>query len=90
MPATFPFYIGLLLLLASGTDAGQHAAEMENQRRGVRDASALACVISVLVPDGHLRRGISFLGIYLSSALLIGYFMRRHGSFGWPFSIASP
>ncbi len=26
---------------------------------------------------------ISFLGIYVASFLLIGYFMRRHGKYGW-------
>ena len=27
--------------------------------------------------------GVSLVGIYVASALLIGYFMRRHGRFGW-------
>ena len=31
---------------------------------------------------------IAGIGIYVSSALLIGYFMRRHGRYGWPASVA--
>jgi len=26
---------------------------------------------------------VPFLGLYLPGALLIGFFMRRHGDFGW-------
>jgi len=31
---------------------------------------------------------ISFLGIYVASIFLIGYFMRRHGKYGWIATIA--
>jgi len=29
-----------------------------------------------------------YLGIYLPSALLIGFFMRRHGNFAWPMTMS--
>ena len=84
----FPFYIGLLLLLASGTTLISTLLKWKTRDGEFATRSALACVISILIPMVIYVAAISFLGIYLSSALLIGYFMRRHGGFGWPFSIA--
>jgi putative tricarboxylic transport membrane protein len=37
----------------------------------------------VLVPIVVYVIGISLLGIYVASLLLIGYFMRRYGKYGW-------
>jgi hypothetical protein len=84
----FPFYIGLLLLLASGTTAISTLLHWKRSNPAFATRSALALVISVLVPMIVYVVAISFLGIYVASALLIGYFMRRHGNFGWLFSVS--
>jgi putative tricarboxylic transport membrane protein len=80
----FPFYIGLALAAAglvgvtdalrAGISAGQAFASREQLGR----------VAQVFVPTAIYVAAIYGLGIYLASALFIGYFMRRHGGFGWP------
>jgi putative tricarboxylic transport membrane protein len=84
----FPFYIGILLLAASGTTAVKTVLAWRRSDEQFATRPALAMVFAVLVPMIVYVVAISFLGIYLASALLIAYFMRRHGKFGWPFSIA--
>ena len=79
----FPFYIGLLLLAASTTTFVRTLVHWKRHNPAFATRSALASVVSVLVPMAIYVVGIAFLGIYVASALLILYFMRRHGSFGW-------
>lgn len=83
----FPFYIGLLLLAASATTFVRTLLQWRRPNPVFATRSALASVISVLVPIVVYVVAISFLGIYVASALLIVYFMRRHGHFGWLFSL---
>jgi len=79
----FPFYIGLLLLASSAavflstllTWGKNHALFAEREQ--------LATVFAMLIPMTVYIIAMVWLGIYLPSALLIGYFMRRHGKFGW-------
>ena len=78
----FPFYIGIALALSSGSVlVGQllrwRAADPEFARR-----SQLMLVVAVFVPTAVYVAGISLLGIYVASALLIAYFMLRHGKYG--------
>ena len=51
--------------------------------RPFAERSQLASVLAVLLPMAVYVGGIALLGLYLPSALLIGWFMRRHGGFGW-------
>jgi hypothetical protein len=84
----FPFYIGLLLALSSGwTFAGQ----LLRWRRSTgvfAERSQLALVIAIFVPMVVYVGLIYGLGLYVSSALLIGYFMKRYGKYGWPATLA--
>ena len=84
----FPFYIGLLLLGASATTAVQTLRHWKGSNPPFATRPALALVISVLIPMVVYVVAVSFLGIYVASALLIGYFMRRHGNFGWLTSVS--
>ena len=79
----FPFYIGLLLLGASGSIVVRTLLKWKKPSAVFAQRSQLASVISVLVPMIIYVVAISFLGIYVASLFLIGYFMRRHGKFGW-------
>ncbi len=81
MSGYFPFYIGLALLGASGFTAVQQlrrwrVAEVFAERAQMRS------VLAVLLPMVVYVVAIAFAGIYAASALLIGYFMRRHGHHG--------
>ena len=84
----FPFYIGLLLLGASATTVIKTLLKWKTLDAEFAKRLQLALVISVLIPMIVYVAAISFLGIYLASALLIGYFMRRHGKSGWLYSVA--
>jgi putative tricarboxylic transport membrane protein len=80
----FPFYIGLFLLLASGSIVISTLLKWRTLTAVFAEREQLVTVFAVLVPMVVYVGGIWLLGIYLASALLIGYFMRRYGKFGWP------
>jgi hypothetical protein len=82
----FPFYVSAIVLIASGVnfisairtpDDGKIFAEWGQLRR----------VFSVIVPTAVYVALIPYLGMYVSSALLIGVFMRWFGKYGWPLVI---
>jgi hypothetical protein len=78
----FPFYIGLFILggtlvnLFTLLRAGDAEAKFA-------DWSQLRQVMSVVIPTAIYVTVISFLGIYAPSILLIAFFMRWIGSYGW-------
>lgn len=83
----FPFYIGLLLLGASATTVIQTLLKWKTYDKEFAKRSELALVISVLIPMIVYVVAVSYIGIYIASALLIGYFMRKHGKFSWRYSV---
>ncbi|WP_428424861.1 tripartite tricarboxylate transporter TctB family protein [Methylibium sp.] len=84
----FPFYIGLLLLVSSGTVLVGQLLRWRRADPEFAERSQLVLVISVFVPMLVYVGLIALLGIYGASALLIGYFMRRHGRYGWVATVA--
>jgi putative tricarboxylic transport membrane protein len=79
----FPFYIGLLLALTSGFILVTQLIAWKRSTEVFAERHQIALVISVLVPIVVYAGVIFALGIYIASALLIGYFMRRYGKYGW-------
>ena len=74
----FPFYIGLTLLGASGWTAFTQLRRWQRieifaERAQMR---SVAAVMGPMVVHVVL---IKFIGLYVASALLIGWFMHRHG-----------
>lgn len=84
----FPFYIGLLLVLSSGWVLLRQLWRWKAPDKLFAERAQLASVFAVLVPMVIYVALIAGLGIYVSSALLIAYFMRRHGRYGWPGTLA--
>jgi len=77
----FPFYIGLLLLGAASwvlVDCIRHW----RRASGFAQSDELMRVVAMLVPIAIYVLGVGLLGIYLASAILIAYFMRRYGKYG--------
>jgi hypothetical protein len=74
----FPFYIGLAMLVSS---AWILVTALRQWKRFelFAERSQLASVMSILVPMVVYVALIKFIGIYVASTLLIGYFMLRHG-----------
>jgi putative tricarboxylic transport membrane protein len=79
----FPFYIGLLIALASVANlVAALAIRPENEQPFV-EVGQLKLVLAVLVPTAIYVGLIGWLGIYVASALFIAFFMRWLGKYSW-------
>jgi hypothetical protein len=76
-----PFYVGLLILGASIVNFATALGAPSN--RLFAQWGQLAKVMSVLVPTAIYVALVSWIGIYVASALLIALFMRWLGQYGW-------
>jgi hypothetical protein len=85
----FPFYIGLILCLAS---AGIFVQALRKRRRGDAafvDREQLVRVLSVLVPAIVYVLVVVFLGLYVASAIYIAVFMVVLGKYPvWKAAVA--
>ncbi len=91
----FPFYVSLIMFVTSGVTLlqnllrGQHAAGRVFLRR-----RELVMVLQVLVPTLVFVVLAIYIGIYISTALFIGFFMTWHGRYpaykAIPLAIAVP
>lgn len=77
----FPFYIGMLLCLASVVNLVSAVRNPETKTEVFLTRRQTQMVMELLVPTTVFVIAIGWLGIYVSSALLIGWFMRRLGRF---------
>jgi len=84
----FPFYIGLFLLIASAFIVLSTLLTWSKSKAVFATREELVPVFQMLVPMVIYVVAMVYLGIYLPSAILIGYFMRHHGGFAWPASLA--
>ena len=79
----FPFYIGLILCVASAvTFAGALRNRALAERAFVRRGQ-LRLIMAVLVPLVLYVAAIKFAGIYVASIAFIGWFMRQLGRYSW-------
>jgi putative tricarboxylic transport membrane protein len=77
----FPFYIGTLVVIAAVVTLYQEIANT-GSKKVFAEWDQLKQVLSVAVPTLVYIIAIAFLGIYVSSAVLIAYFMMVISSFG--------
>src|ERR1044072_8824632 len=76
----FPFYLGVTIILASVLnlrDAAQPSSE-----KVFADWSQLRSVVSVVIPTTIYVFAVPWVGIYLSSLVLIAVFMKWLGRYG--------
>ena len=79
----FPFYVGLMII-GSGL-INLYQAVMGQFGSGLFASwGQLRQVMAVVVPTVVYVATIPFIGIYITSAVLIGFFMRWLGRYGWP------
>lgn len=71
----FPFYIGLILFIASAATFGTNVLTRTPDRSNFVGRSQLLLVLQVLVPTIVFVFLIGFLGIYVAGALFIAFFM---------------
>jgi len=79
-----PFYVGLALAAPRSSISRRHPHRPAQDLRRM-DAASARCLR--LRADGRLRRADPFLGIYVSSALLIAAFMKWLGHYSWPITL---
>ena len=78
----FPFYIGLLVCIASLINLGV-AVLKKGESRAFVGVEQLKLVLAVLVPSVVYVGLVEWLGIYVASALFIAFFMRWLGKYAW-------
>ena len=71
----FPFYIGLILCIASAGVFYQAVVSAKRDTRAFVDREQLGRVLSVLVPALFYVLAIVFVGLYVASAVYIAVFM---------------
>ena len=82
----FPFWIGLIV---AGTSAYNFVrAYTHGSRKLFARWIQIVQVLKVVLPLTLYVGAIPWLGIYISSALLIAGFMRWIGRYGWPLAAA--
>ena len=78
----FPFYIGVLMFLASGATAvSAFVSKSAAARRTFVERGQLKMVLKVLVPTVVYVVLIAFLGLYVASAVFIAFFMAWIGKY---------
>ena len=83
----FPFYVGLIIVLSSAVNFVQSWKAVEPEQR-FASYGQLRSVMSVVVPTAVYVAAMPYLGIYITSALLIGGFMRWLGRYPWRMTLA--
>jgi hypothetical protein len=83
----FPFYIGLILMAASGLVVLKTLLKWSKSKAVFATREELVPVFQMLVPMVVYVVAMVYLGIYVPSIVLIGFFMRRHGGFAWPLTL---
>jgi len=78
----FPFYLGILIIVTSITNLVRAAIEADRQAL-FADWTQLAQVTSVIIPTAIYVLVVPWLGIYVSSIILIAFFMKWFGRYGW-------
>jgi hypothetical protein len=79
----FPFFIGLGLACVSSLLMLQQLLRWKSDKREFVEVAQAKSVWAVLWPTVLYTLLIVPLGIYAASVLLIVFFMRRHGRYGW-------
>ena len=77
----FPFYIGLIMFLASAVTFGTHLLASADGSSNFVERSQLKRVLQVLAPTILFVILIGFLGIYVSAAIFIAFFMYWLGKY---------
>ena len=79
----FPFYIGLILCVASAVTFAGALRNRALAERAFVGRGQLRLIMAVLVPLVLYVAAIKFAGIYVASIAFIGWFMRQLGRYSW-------
>ncbi len=79
----FPFYIGLLVCISSTVVFVQSLLKLKHDQQMFVSIPQLKQVLVILVPSTAYVLGVQLIGIYVSSVVFIGLFMRIFGKYSW-------
>jgi putative tricarboxylic transport membrane protein len=82
-PGYFPFYVGLIVVIAALVNLARGVMIRPENNKPFVLAGQLKMVLTVLVPTALYAVAITWIGIYASSILFIGFFMRSLGKYAW-------
>ena len=82
-PGYFPFYIGLIICIASLVNIVRALRVPAAQNKTFVEVGQLKMVLTVLIPTAIYAALVTWIGIYASSVLFIGFFMRWLGKYRW-------
>lgn len=82
-PGYFPFYIGLLICIASVIVFVRALGSPSLAAKSFVSRESLKKILTVLVPTAVYVALIKYLGLYVASTLYIAYFMWRLGNYPW-------
>jgi hypothetical protein len=77
----FPFYIGIFIIVSSAINIW--SALQEDPAAVFAEWGQLRHVMSVVIPSAIYVAAMPFIGLYVASALFIGWFMRWLGKYRW-------
>jgi hypothetical protein len=79
----FPFYVGVIICVSSAINALRALMVPAAQSKTFVQVGQLKLVLTVLVPTALYVTAVTWIGIYVSSALFIAFFMRWLGKYPW-------
>jgi hypothetical protein len=83
-PGYFPFYIGLLICIASVVNFARALLLLKGERnKTFVQVGQLRLVLTVLIPTALFAALVTWIGIYASAVLFIGFFMSWLGKYAW-------
>ena len=82
-PGYFPFYIGLLMCISATLNFVRGLLLKPEKNKTFVQVGQLKLVLTVLIPTAIYAFAVTWIGIYASSVLFIGFFMRWLGKYPW-------
>ena len=82
-PGYFPFYVGLLICIASTINFVRGLLIRGAQNKPFVERGQLKMVLTVLIPTAIYAALVTWIGIYVSSLVFISFFMRWLGKYPW-------
>lgn len=79
----FPFYVGLIMSVSALVTIVRALLMRREANKTFVEVGQLGLVLAVLVPTAIYAALVTWLGIFVPSALFIAFFMRWLGKYAW-------
>ncbi len=82
-PGYFPFWLGVIICLSAAVTFVRGLLIPDAKNTTFVERGQLKLVLSVLVPSAVYVALVGWLGLYVSGAIFIAFFMRWLGKYAW-------